>query len=208
MTYKALSSDVEIKILHAVKNIQENDGLFLLLRDQKRLAEGKCYGLMVYDLCYINNNALIEYKIIYADNNYIGVGTCLKKQILDALETKKQINILFYETTDNDPRYISYNTLMSSKKIPCVGICVNNPRKEKLCKFIGNKRLQWLIYNCLDFLKEYDTYRDNLRLRDKTGLEKIFEETFSKKSTYKLFKKHRMFKKLLQQKKREFIKNY
>ena len=178
----------------------------LIVNNQPNFS-GLQYGFMGYNEYYQHGVLMSEYKIHKTSNDINLIIKALRQDILWHLNENLTENLLFYQVNNIDPGLVSYNIIKSSN-YPCVRIEICDRKRKKLCNFYGDDNLYTTLYNELHFLKNYNEYLNQLNKLSKSELSKLYFEVYGTKHNFMLFKKLRIFKALLDNNKRLFIKNY
>lgn len=163
------------------------------------------YGFMWYNT-YTNYGITIsDYKIIYTNNNLEEILAQINDFITHKLEHNYYNTYLFYKIQYADADLVSYNIIRSSN-YPQVKINLYSKYNKILFDLNGDITLRTLLYNNLIYLKQYDEYISILNTMNKKQLQKINIEVYGKYNI--IHTKKVLYIKLLDNKKREFIKNY
>ena len=187
------------------KKQQEQDDK-LIITNQPNFS-GLQYGFMGYSEYYQHGILMSEYKIHKTSNDINLIIKALRQEILCYFNESKTGNLLFYQVNNIDPGLISYNIIKSSN-YPFVKIEICHRTRNKLCNFYGDSKLYQTLYDELDFLKNYNEYLSQLNKLSKSELSRMYFEVYGAKHKFLLFKKLRIFKALLDNNKRLFIKTY
>ena len=188
------------QIAEAERRKQEKEQIILFKKQEENIAmkalhskSDDHYGVMAYTEYHLQGQLLSNYKIYYT-GNIINVMNYIKKEIIYRLKAKVKINLLFYQTLV-DPNLVSYHFITSSNS-PWLKIILKN--KINLCDFNGNHYLHAKLYKQLNFLKEYDEYKENLPTTKKQ-LKHVYDDMYQ---TNPLFlTKRKIYKKILKAKK-------
>lgn len=161
------------------------------------------YGFMWYNT-YTNYGLTVsDYKIIYTNNNLEEILAQINDYIMQRIENNYYNTYLFYEAQYAD--LVSYN-IMRSSNYPQVKLKLYSKYNKNLFDLKGDIILRTLLYNNLIYFKQYNEYIAILNTMNKKQLQKINTEVYGKYNV--IHTKNILYKKLLDNKKREFIKNY
>jgi hypothetical protein len=151
------------------------------------------YGLMTYVTYHVQGTLLSDYKIYHMTNNIDEMIDYIKIDIINHIKNKNNINLLFY-ITDTDPLLVSYQFIISTSQ--WLKIIIKN--QPNICTLHGDKNLYDELYEQLDFLKDYDMYKEEINSLSKKDLKKIYYKTYDRSS---ILSKKAIYKKLLKNKK-------
>ena len=192
------------RLLQQKKNQQVRDTIILNNSMDQNL--GIQYGYMWFIQYFKSGILMTNYKILKVDKNESIVIESIKSRILHCLENNICSDYLFYKVKNVDANIASYDAIIRSN-YESLHIKIRDKRCKKICVFSNNRKLFKLLYDKLDFLKNYNDYMNHLENLSKKELIQIFEETFGEEPKMIFFKKF-IIRNLLDNKKREFINNY
>ncbi len=155
------------------------------------------YGLMAYDTWYVQGQLLSNYHILYTSHNIDDMVIYIKELMINLIRKGLKKKLLFY-SVNTDPKIVSYHFIIS--RTNWTKIIINKGRE--LCQFDGDKELYKKLYDALDFLKDYDSYKSNLKLLCKKDLKELYYDAYNKKIC--LLTKDRIIVKLLKYRKKAF----
>jgi hypothetical protein len=194
------------KILEIEKQKQEESERNILMNSMNP-NNGIQYGYMLFTQYSSHGVLMSNYRIYETGRDALIIIENIKYRILNYLERNIKTDFLFYQVENVDPNLVSYNIVRSSN-FPHLHIKINKRKLKNICIFYGNKKLKKLVYDKLDFLKDYDSFLEHLETLNKKDLVELYIQIYGQEPKMSFFKKRRMFDMLLDNKKREFIKNY
>lgn len=133
------------------------------------------YGVMWYHTYYLQGVLLSNYKIYYTSTNMDDVLTYIKDKIIRCIKNKVQSNLLLYKVDNIDPRVVSYH-LITSSNFSFLKIIISD--QIDICTFQGNQTFCNKLYEKLDFLKEYNDYKDGVKKLTKDKLKDLYYEIY------------------------------
>lgn len=154
------------------------------------------YGVMWYHTYYLQGVLLSNYKIYYTSTNMDDVLTYIKNEIISCIKKKSESNLLLYKVDNIDPRIVSYHLITSSNFL-FVKIIIS--KKIDICTFQGNQNFSNKLYEKLDFLKEYNDYKDRVQKLTKDKLKDLYYEIYVSRPL--LMKKKDILKAIMKNKK-------
>lgn len=154
------------------------------------------YGVMWYHTYYLQGVLLSNYKIHFTSTNMDEVFTYIKEKIIEYIKKKIDSNLLFYKVDNIDPRVVSYH-LITSSNFSFLKIIIS--KKVDICTFQGNQEFCNKLYGILDFLEEYDVYKDKVKKLNKHKLKDLYYELYGSRPL--LMKKKSMFKAIMKHQK-------
>lgn len=154
------------------------------------------YGVMWYHTYYLQGVLLSNYKIYYTSTNMDDVLTYIKNEIIGCIKKKNESNLLLYKVDNIDPRVVSYH-LITSSNFSFVKISIS--KKIDICTFQGNQNFSNKLYEKLDFLKEYNDYKDSIKKLTKDKLKDLYYEIYVSRPL--LMKKKDILKAIMKNKK-------
>lgn len=168
------------------KNKEANIAISVLSNQNNEIG----YGLMAYQTYYVQGQLLSHYKIYYTSNNLDKMLNYTKHEMIDKIKNKIKVNLLFYKVENIEPKLVSYHFITSST-FQWLKILLTN--KTSVCQFYGNTQLHKQMYDYLDFLKDYQLYKNNINLLSKNEIKVLYHGI----STKTRFRKSSMIKYLL-----------
>lgn len=180
----------------------------LIKQEQEELyiqpSPGIHYGYMWFSTCDVHGIYVTDSKVLKTDDDITIITDYIHDSILSKLEKNIIGTYLFYQVEDINPNIVSYQ-LITRSNYPCVTVYIRDSKHKKFCYIKGNGRLYDALYNNLPYLKRYDDTSTRLHTMNKDALKKEHFIIYTQMNVH--LSKKMIIKDLLQNKKREFIKN-